>query len=124
MTSPRTVDIVIPVFNEGEALHGFHARLASATTGLPHAFRFLYVNDGSGDDTSAVLAQLANADARVRAIHLSRNFGHQAALSAGLDACDADAVIMMDGDGEHPASLIPEMLRLYDAGYDIVRSEE
>jgi dolichol-phosphate mannosyltransferase len=123
MTSPRTVDIVIPVFNEGEALHGFHARLASATTGLPHAFRFLYVNDGSGDDTSAVLAQLANADARVRAIHLSRNFGHQAALSAGLDACDADAVIMMDGDGEHPASLIPEMLRLYDAGYDIVQTQ-
>ena len=123
MTSPRTVDIVVPVFNEGDALHGFHARLTEATSGLPHAFRFLYVNDGSGDDSCEVLAQLAAADVRVHAIHLSRNFGHQAALSAGLDACDADAVIMIDGDGEHPPSLIPEMLRLFESGYDIVHTQ-
>jgi glycosyltransferase involved in cell wall biosynthesis len=123
MTSPHTVDIVVPVFNEGDALHGFHARLTEATSGLPHAFRFLYVNDGSGDDTKAVLAQLSAADSRVRAVHLSRNFGHQAALSAGLDACDADAVIMMDGDGEHPPTLIAKMLGLFDSGYDIVQTQ-
>ncbi len=122
MTSPRTVDVVIPVFNEGEALRGFHARLSEAIAGLPDAFRFLYVNDGSGDDTSEALAKLAAADARVQPVSLTRNFGHQAALSAGLDLCDADVAIMMDGDGEHPASLIPEMLRLFDSGYDIVHT--
>ena len=122
MTPPHTVDVVIPVFNEGEALHGFHERLSEAIAGLPHAFRFLYVNDGSGDNTSEALANLAAADARVQPVNLTRNFGHQAALSAGIDACNADAVIMMDGDGEHPPSLIPEMLRLFDSGYDIVHT--
>jgi len=122
MASPYTVDVVIPVFNEGETLHGFHARLAEALAGLPHSFRFLYVNDGSSDDSSEALAKLAAGDARVRPISLTRNFGHQAAISAGLDICDADAVIMMDGDGEHPPSLIPEMLRLFDSGYDIVQT--
>jgi glycosyltransferase involved in cell wall biosynthesis len=108
MTSPRTVDFLIPVFNEGPSLHGFHARLAQATAGLPHSFRFLYVNDGSSDDSIQVLVDLSTVDYRVRAINLTRNFGHQAALSAGLDACNADAVIMMDGDGEHPPSLVPD----------------
>ena len=123
MTSPRTVDFLIPVFNEGPSLHGFHARLTEATAGLPHSFRFLYVNDGSSDDSIQVLGDLSAADSRVRAINLTRNFGHQAALSAGLDACNGDAVIMMDGDGEHPPSLVPEMLRLFESGYDIVHTQ-
>jgi glycosyltransferase involved in cell wall biosynthesis len=123
MTSPRTVDVVIPVFNEGESLHGFHSRLAKATEGLAYSFRFLYINDGSSDNTMEVLANLNAADARVCPVNLSRNFGHQAALSAGLDACDADAVIMIDGDGEHPPTLIPEMLRLFESGYDIVQTQ-
>src|SRR5664279_5624601 len=123
MTSPRTVDVVIPVFNEGDGLQGFHARLVSAIAALPHSFRFLYVNDGSSDNSSEVLSQLAVADARVYPINLTRNFGHQAALSAGLDTCNADAVITIDGDGEHPPSLIPEMLRLFESGYDIVQTQ-
>src|SRR5713101_3511966 len=123
MTSPRTVDFLIPVFNEGPSLHGFHARLTQATAALPHSFRFLYVNDGSSDDSIQVLVDLSTADFRVRAINLTRNFGHQAALSAGLDACNADAVIMMDGDGEHRPSLVPEMLRLFESGYDIVHTQ-
>jgi glycosyltransferase involved in cell wall biosynthesis len=123
MTSPRTVDLVIPVFNESESLHGFHNRLATAISGLPYSFRFLYVNDGSSDDSTEVLATLTAADARVHVIKLTRNFGHQAALSAGLDVCNADAVIMMDGDGEHPPSSVPEMLRLFESGYDIVHTQ-
>ena len=122
MASPRTVDVVIPVFNEGDTIHGFHARLASATAGLPYSFRFLYVNDGSSDDSSEVLVKLAATDARVHPIDLTRNFGHQAALSAGLDVTGADAVVMIDGDGEHPPGLIPEMLRLFESGYDIVQT--
>ena len=123
MTSPRTVDFLIPVYNEGESLHGFHARLLQATASLPHSLRFLYVNDGSRDDTSEVLAKLAAGDVRVHVINLSRNFGHQAALSAGLDVCNADAVIMMDSDGEHPPSLVPEMLHLFESGYDMVHTQ-
>jgi dolichol-phosphate mannosyltransferase len=123
MTSYRTVDFLIPVFNEGASLHGFHARLIDAIAGLPYSFRFLYINDGSADDSKEVLAGLSAADARVHSINLTRNFGHQAALSAGLDMCDAEAVVMMDGDGEHPASLVPEMLRQFEAGYDIVHTQ-
>jgi len=123
VTSPRTVDFLIPVFNEGPSLHGFHVRLTQATAGLPYSFRFLYINDGSRDNSNEVLAELSAADARVKAINLTRNFGHQAALSAGLDVCNADAVVMMDGDGEHPPSLVPEMLRLFESGYDIVHTQ-
>jgi dolichol-phosphate mannosyltransferase len=123
MNSCRTVDFLIPVFNEGASLHGFHARLIDAIAGLPYSFRFLYINDGSADDSKEVLAGLSAADPRVHAINLTRNFGHQSALSAGLDMCDAEAVVMMDGDGEHPASLVPEMLRQFEAGYDIVHTQ-
>ena len=123
MTSPRTVAVVVPVFNEGESLHGFHSRLTKATEGLPYSFRFLCVNDGSGDNTMDLVADLRATDARVCPINLSRNFGHQATLSAGLDACNADAVVMIDGDGEHPPSLIPEMLQLFESGYDIVHTQ-
>ena len=123
MTTSRTVDFLIPVFNEGASLHGFHARLAEAIAGLPYSFRFLYINDGSSDDSKEVLAELSAADPRAHAINLTRNFGHQSALSAGLDMCDAEAVVMMDGDGEHPPSLVPEMLRQFEAGYDIVHTQ-
>jgi polyisoprenyl-phosphate glycosyltransferase len=117
-------DIIIPVFNEGPALERFHASLNAATCTLPqHTFRFLYVNDGSSDDTPAVLDRMTAADPRIFAIELSRNFGHQAAISAGLDAFDADALIMMDGDGEHPPHLVPEMIGLFEAGYDIVQTQ-
>src|SRR5271167_3431357 len=64
MTSPRTVDVVVPVFNEGESLHGFHSRLTKATEELPCSFRFVYVNDGSGDNTMDLLADLRATDAR------------------------------------------------------------
>ena len=85
--------------------------------------RYIYVNDGSDDETPAVLNELASKDSRISVIHLSRNFGHQAALSAGVDAASGDTVITLDGDGQHPPSLIPEMLRLQSAGYDIVQAQ-
>jgi glycosyltransferase involved in cell wall biosynthesis len=119
----KRIDLIVPVYNESGGLASFHNGLRSALSGLPYLFRVLYVNDGSSDETANVLAALAQRDPQVYPIELSRNFGHQAALSAGLDACVADAVIMMDGDGEHPPELIPEMLRLYELGYDIVQTQ-
>ena len=124
MTFPdMRVDFVIPVYNEGRGVRAFHQGLTEVLGALPHEFRFLYVDDGSQDDTGKILAELARADARVQPITLSRNFGHQAALSAGLDAAAGHAVVMMDGDGEHPAALVPEMLRLFEAGYDVVQTQ-
>lgn len=118
-----TVDFIIPVFNEEACLARFHENLISALSHSPYSFRFFYVNDGSRDNTSQVLDLLARFDARVQPIHLTRNFGHQAALAAGLDVSDAEAVLMMDGDGEHPPEVIPEMLRLFGEGFDIVQMQ-
>jgi dolichol-phosphate mannosyltransferase len=85
--------------------------------------RYIYVNDGSDDQTPALLNELAAKDARISVIHFTRNFGHQAALSAGIDAATGDIVVTLDGDGQHPPSLISEMLRLHSAGYDIVQGQ-
>ncbi len=124
--SPRkklTVDLVIPVFNEAGVIAQMHARIRAAVDALPFAFSFIYVDDGSSDDTESDLAALAKSDKRVRVISLSRNFGHQAALTAGLDASRGDAVISLDGDGQHPPEMIGDMLELISQGYDIVQGQ-
>ena len=115
--------VVVPMFNEQAALPTFHARLMAALQALPYAFQITYVDDGSSDETPRILQALAAHDPRVRAVHLSRNFGHQAALTAGLDHADGEIVITLDGDGQHPPELIAEMLRLYAAGYEIVQTQ-
>lgn len=115
--------VVVPVFDEQAALPAFHTRLMAALQALPYAFQITYVDDGSSDETPRILQSLAGRDPRVRAVHLSRNFGHQAALTAGLDHADGDIVITLDGDGQHPPELIAEMLRLYAAGYEIVQTQ-
>ena len=114
------LDIVIPVFNEESGLSTFHANLREILIALPYPCRVIYVDDGSTDRTAEVVAALPAAGLRVECVQLSRNFGHQAALTAGLDRADGEAVITMDGDGEHPAAAIPEMLALHAAGCDIV----
>jgi dolichol-phosphate mannosyltransferase len=118
----RSIDFVIPLYNEQEGLATFH-KLLDETELSGYARRYIYVNDGSTDRTPQMLDQLASSDPRIKVIHLSRNFGHQAALTAGLDAVNADLVVSMDGDGQHPPSLIPEMLRLHEAGYDVVQAQ-
>lgn len=117
------MDLVIPMFNEESAAALFHQQLSEAIAGLPYTFQILYINDGSRDQTQAVLEQLVQADARVRVIELSRNFGHQAALTAGLDRACGDYTITLDGDGQHPPALIPQMLALAEQGYDIVLTQ-
>ena len=124
--APRTdpdVDIVIPVFNEAGVVETSHDSLAAAIDSCSNSFRIYYVNDGSSDGTASSLATLATRDRRVRVIELSRNFGHQAALTAGLDASTAAVVITMDCDGQHPPELIPQMINLLTQGYDIVQGQ-
>ena len=90
---------------------------------LDEQFTIWCVDDGSTDDTPALLRRLATRDARLRTIQLTRNFGHQAALTAGLAAAQGDVVITMDGDGQHPPELIPQLLSLVRQGYAVVQAQ-
>ena len=119
----KTVDLIIPVYNEEEVIALFHEILSAALLDLPYIFSIHYINDGSTDATGQKLAGLAAADPRVQVVELSRNFGHQAALTAGLDRVYGDYVISLDGDGQHPPEMIAEMLKLAESGYDIVLTE-
>jgi dolichol-phosphate mannosyltransferase len=120
---PLHISIVIPVYMESGVVHKFHELLRETIDTLPDHYTIYYVNDGSTDDTAEHLEQIAAQDARVRLIHLVRNFGHQAALTAGLDNATGEAVISMDGDGQHPPALLPQFIQLYRAGYDIVQAQ-
>ncbi len=117
---PRSLDIVVPVYNEEDAILTFHKQLMEVVDALPYVVQVCYVDDGSVDRTAAEIEALAEQDSRIALLQLSRNFGHQAALTAGLDQAEADFVITMDGDGQHPPALISEMLRLAEAGYEVV----
>jgi glycosyltransferase involved in cell wall biosynthesis len=119
------IDIVVPVYNEEQVVAEFHRRLRDAVTPLrrEHDVRICYVNDGSVDHTAEELAKLAAGDVDVTIVELSRNFGHQAALTAGLDRAEGDVVVSLDGDGQHPPELIPDMVALYRAGFDVVLTQ-
>ena len=120
---PKSIELVIPVFNEKDGIGRFHAQLTQAIDSLHFRFEIIYVDDGSTDGTPAALDAIASSDDRVVVIELARNFGHQAALTAGLDASDADAVITMDADGQHPPELLASLLDLFDRGYEIVLTQ-
>ena len=121
--SAAVIDIIIPVYNEADVIPPVYDRLSAVLKSLPGRFNIRYVDDGSTDKTPVVLAALAARDRRIQLIELSRNFGHQAALTAGLAAAGGDVVITMDGDGQHPPELIPQMLELIRQGYDIVQGQ-
>lgn len=114
---------VLPCYNEGENLPAMYGRLVAAGEQLKAGFEIIFVDDGSSDDTEQVLSRLADEDKRVIPIHFSRNFGHMAALSAGLEASQGtEAIICLDADGQHPPELIPDMVRRWREGADIVQS--
>jgi glycosyltransferase involved in cell wall biosynthesis len=116
----KTVDIIIPVYNEAENIAALVAAVHEAMTGLPYDYRFVLVDDGSSDGTGQVLKGLSVVDPRVEYLSFSRNFGHQAALKAGIDQSTGDAAISLDGDFQHPPELIPELLKYWEEGYDVV----
>ncbi|HLN31070.1 MAG TPA: glycosyltransferase family 2 protein [Gemmataceae bacterium] len=116
------ISVVIPVLNEADCLSKLYEELRLVCDPLPYDFEFLFVDDGSTDQTGEMLAGLRQGDERICYLLLSRNFGHQAALSAGLNHADGDAVIMMDGDLQHPPQLIPNLLECWRNGYDVVNT--
>lgn len=118
-----SVDIIVPFFNEEDAILPFFDQLQAAISPLDYNFHLIFVNDGSKDKTQENLASLSKAHDNITIIEFSRNFGHQAALTAGLDHSRSDYAISMDGDGQHPPELIAKMLRLAESGYDIILTE-
>jgi len=111
------ISIVVPAYNEEESLNFFYKKLILF---LPPNYEIIFVDDGSDDRSCEVIQKIHQGDARVKLIRLSRNMGHQIALTAGLDYAEGDAVITMDADLQHPPELIPKMLKSWEEGYDII----
>lgn len=118
----KKISIVVPVFNEEENLCEFHRRLTEVMRQEKYDYSLVFVDDGSRDGSALILRRLADEDPHVEAYLLSRNYGHQMALTCGLDNAGGDAVITMDGDLQHPPEMLPEMLRLWEAGNEIVKT--
>ncbi|HTZ64753.1 MAG TPA: glycosyltransferase family 2 protein [Solirubrobacteraceae bacterium] len=116
--TPHLLSVVAPVYDEEELIGEFVRRAVAAVSG--HPFELILVNDGSSDRTPELLDRIADADPRVRVVHLSRNFGHQAALTAGLEHARGDVVAMIDADLQDPPELIGEMLARWSDGADVV----
>ncbi len=116
----KKLDAVVPVYNEQAILPELNRRLAEALGGLPYEWRIIYVDDGSRDRTGELLAGFAADEPRVGVIHLSRNFGQQIAISAGLATTEADAVVLLDGDLQDPPEVIPRLAEKWEEGYDVV----
>ena len=113
------LSVVVPCFNEEAVIRQTHARLVAVLDQLDLAFELVYVDDGSTDATAAILAGLRRADGRVRLVRLARNFGHQVALTAGLDHAAGDAVVLIDADLQDPPEVIAAMVARWREGYDV-----
>jgi len=120
-TAPtRTISIIVPVFNEETNLSVLVERVAKALASSKEKWSLLFIDDGSRDGTFARLRKLVDADPRIGAISLSRNFGKEAAIAAGLKHARGDAVVIMDADFQHPPEVIPLFLAAWRDGYDVV----
>ena len=119
----HTLSVVVPAYNEEDVLPEFHRRLAGVLETMRVDAEVIYVNDGSSDGTLAAMRALQQADARVAVLDMSRNFGKEIALTAGLDRCRGDAVVVIDADLQDPPETIPELVTLWKSGYDNVYAQ-
>ncbi len=115
-----TLTVVVPAYNEAAVLEQFHARMLAVFETLDVEASLLYVDDGSRDATWQIIETLSRADARVAGLKLARNFGKEAALTAGLDQVDADAAVVIDADLQDPPELIAELVGMWREGFDVV----
>jgi dolichol-phosphate mannosyltransferase len=112
----------VPTYNEQAGLEEFYARLTPAAHGLGNPYEILFVDDGSSDQTPQILRRLAERDECVKIVELSRNFGHQVALTAGYDYATGQAVISLDADCQHPPEMIGDLVARWREGYEVVRT--
>ncbi len=117
------LSLVFPVFNEEEVLPALVAKVRPVLAGLGCDYEVIFVNDGSTDRSPEVLRELCEADLRLKMLSFSRNFGHQIAITAGMDFASGDAVVVMDADLQDPPEILIEMVRLFEAGYHVVSAQ-
>ena len=115
-----TLSVVVPCYNEQESIHACHAKLTEVLSALKDSYEIVYVDDGSRDKTAELLGEIHAHDPHVVIVRLSRNFGHQPAVTAGLSASLGQAVVIIDADLQDPPELIPEMVKLWRSGYKVV----
>lgn len=120
MTKDANISVVIPAYNEENNLQELSSQLIKILENTGKVFEIIFVDDGSTDRSFGVLRQLNHQDQRIKSLKLSRNFGQQLAILAGIDCAKGDAVLTMDADLQHPPELIPTMLRYLEEGYDVV----
>lgn len=114
------LSVVVPVYNEEKSIQLMYNRVKAAVNPITTNFELIFVNDGSRDNSFLELKRLASTDSRVKYIHFSRNFGHQIAVTAGLDKSLGEAVIIIDGDLQDPPEVIPQMMAKHKEGYEVV----
>ena len=121
MESGKKISIIVPCFNEEEGLETFNKELISVLLGN-YQYEIIYVNDGSKDHTLQIILDLAQSNSAIKYISFSRNFGHQNALKAGYDFASGDCAISLDADLQHPPSVISELLKKWEEGFEIVNT--
>ncbi len=119
-TKQRLLSIVIPIYNEAETIPILYEQLTQVCERLPLAYEIIFVNDGSQDHSLTLLKELSNNDNRIRIIDLARNFGHQVAISAGIDHTAGDVVVLMDGDLQDPPEMISTFIKRWNEGFEVV----
>ena len=116
----RLLSVVVSVYNEEKALEDFYREATGVLKGIAWEYELIFVNDGSGDQSLSILERLAAGDSNVKVVSFSRNFGHEAAMIAGLDYSRGDGIICMDADLQHPPECIPGILECFERGYEVI----
>jgi glycosyltransferase involved in cell wall biosynthesis len=114
------ISIVVPIYNERETIPELHRRITQAMAQVSESYEILYVNDGSSDNSIGELKRCTQQESCVKVIDLARNFGHQIAISAGIDSAKGDSVILMDGDLQDPPELLPKLITLWHDGFEVI----
>lgn len=122
-TSRQLLSIVVPAYNEEEVLGEFHKRVAAVIDRLDMDTEVVFINDGSRDNTLKLMRELQQRDPRIAIVDLSRNFGKEIALTAGLDHAHGDAIVVIDADLQDPPELIPKLIEEWRNGYDVVYAQ-
>lgn len=118
----KMLSVVVPVFNEQLNIEKFYEEATKAIQNLDMDYELIFVDDGSKDTTPLILSRLTEQDDHVRALILARNFGHQLAITCGMDYAQGDAIITMDGDMQHPPAMIPDLVQKWREGFDVVQT--
>ena len=116
----KKISIIVSVYNEEEVLFEFYRETIKVLLLIENPYEIIFVNDGSTDGSRSTLFKLSRDDENVKVIHFSRNFGHEAAMIAGIDYASGDYIVCMDSDLQHPPTLLPEIIRKFDSGFDII----